>query len=159
MLGMVVFGMWNCILGPVVFLNRNPESAVFYRFSGTRFSTSKDSSVNGGWLSDSESEVAQSCPTRCDPVDCSLAGFSVHGIFQARVLEWFAISFSRGSSPPRVRIRVSRIVGSRFTLWASDFQIRRWKMKRWELGIARGGDLGGNFWFLTLWPSGKEVQS
>ena len=48
--------------------------------------------------SESESEVAQSCPTLCDPMDCSLPGSSVHGIFQARVLEWVAISFSRGSS-------------------------------------------------------------
>ena len=45
----------------------------------------------------SESEVAQSCPTLCDPMDCSLPGSSVHGIFQVRVLEWVAISFSRGS--------------------------------------------------------------
>ena len=43
----------------------------------------------------SESEVAQSCPTLCNPVDCSLPGSSVHGIFQARILEWVAISFSR----------------------------------------------------------------
>ena len=50
---------------------------------------------------ESESEVAQSCPTLCDPMDCSLSGSSVHGIFQARVLEWIAISFSRGSSRPR----------------------------------------------------------
>ena len=42
----------------------------------------------------SESEVAQSCPTFSDPMDCSLPGFSVHGIFQARVLEWGAIAFS-----------------------------------------------------------------
>ena len=42
----------------------------------------------------SESEVAQSCPTVCDPMDCSLPGSSVHGIFQARVLEWVAIAFS-----------------------------------------------------------------
>ena len=42
----------------------------------------------------SESEVAQSCPTPSDPMDCSLPGFSVHGIFQARVLEWGAIAFS-----------------------------------------------------------------
>ena len=41
-----------------------------------------------------ESEVAQSCPTLSDPMDCSLPGFSVHGIFQARVLEWVAIPFS-----------------------------------------------------------------
>ena len=59
-------------------------------------------------------EVAQSCLTLCDPMDCSLPGSSVHGIFQARVLEWVAISFSRGSSRPRDRIWVSRIVGRRF---------------------------------------------
>ncbi|XDA73828.1 hypothetical protein R6Z07F_004053 [Ovis aries] len=44
----------------------------------------------------SESEVAQSCPTLSDPMDCSLPGSSVHGIFQARVLEWGAIAFSDG---------------------------------------------------------------
>ena len=42
----------------------------------------------------SESEVAQSCPTLCNPVDGSLSGSSVHGIFQARTLEWAAIAFS-----------------------------------------------------------------
>ena len=41
-----------------------------------------------------ESEVAQSCPTLSDPMDCSLPGSSIHGIFQARVLEWGAIAFS-----------------------------------------------------------------
>ena len=45
----------------------------------------------------SESEVAQSCPTLCDPMDCSLPGSSVHGIFQARVLEWGAIASSKQS--------------------------------------------------------------
>ena len=58
----------------------------------------------------SESEVAQSGPTLCDPMDYSLPGFSVHGIFQARVPEKLAISFSRGSSWPRDQTRVSRIV-------------------------------------------------
>ena len=47
---------------------------------------------------ESESEVTQSCPTLCDPMDCSLPGSSIHGIFQATVLERVAISFSRGSS-------------------------------------------------------------
>ena len=47
---------------------------------------------------ESESEVAQLCPTLCNPMDCSLPDFSVHRIFQARVLEWVAFSFSRGSS-------------------------------------------------------------
>ena len=50
---------------------------------------------------ESESEVAQLCLTLCDPMDCNPPGSSVHGIFQARVLEWIAISFSRGSSQPR----------------------------------------------------------
>ena len=45
--------------------------------------------------------VAKSCPTLCDPMDCSPPGSSVHGIIQARILECIAISFSRGSSPPR----------------------------------------------------------
>ena len=40
--------------------------------------------------------VAQSCPTLCNPMDCSLPGFSVHWILQARILEWIAIPFSRG---------------------------------------------------------------
>ena len=50
---------------------------------------------------ESESDVAQSCPTLCDPMDCSLWDSSIHGVFQARELEWVAISFSRGSSRPR----------------------------------------------------------
>ena len=45
--------------------------------------------------------VAQSCPTLCDPMDCSPPGSSVHGILQARILEWVAFPFSRGSSQPR----------------------------------------------------------
>ena len=45
-------------------------------------------------MHESESEVPQSCPTLCDPMDCSLPGSSAHGIFQARVLEWGAIAFS-----------------------------------------------------------------
>ena len=45
--------------------------------------------------------VAQSYPTLCDPIDCSPPGSSVHGILQARILEWIATSFSRGSSQPR----------------------------------------------------------
>ena len=44
---------------------------------------------------------AQLCPTVCDPMDCRPLGFPVHGILQARILEWIAISFSRGSSLPR----------------------------------------------------------
>ena len=46
----------------------------------------------------SASEVTQSCPTLSDAMDCSLPGSSIHGIFQARVLEWGAIAFSKGSN-------------------------------------------------------------
>ena len=66
-----------------------------------------------------ESEVTQSCLTPWDPMDCSLSGSSVHRIFQARVLEWVAISFSRGSSRPRDWTQVSHTVGRRFTVWAT----------------------------------------
>ena len=68
---------------------------------------------------ESESEVAQSCPTLCNPVDCSPPGSSVHGILQARILEWVAISFSRGSSQLRDRTQVSHITGRHFNLWAA----------------------------------------
>ena len=61
------------------------------------------------------SDVAQSHPTLCDPMDCSLLGSSVHAIFQAVVLEWIATSFSRGSSWPRDWTWVSHIVDRCFT--------------------------------------------
>ena len=61
---------------------------------------------------------AQLCPILCDPMDCSPPGSSVHGILQARTLEWAAISFFGGSSWPRVRTHISCIVGGFFTVWA-----------------------------------------
>ena len=76
-----------------------------------------------------ESLVTQSCPTFCDPMDCSLPGSSVHGIFQARILEWVAISFFRGSSWPRDPTWVSHIAGRRFTVWATK-SIDNTKMKK-----------------------------
>ena len=60
---------------------------------------------------ESESEVAQSCLTLCDPMDCSLPDFSVHGILQVRIMEWIAISFSRGASQPRDQTRISSTEG------------------------------------------------
>ena len=66
------------------------------------------------------SEVAQLCPTLCNPMDCSLPGSSVHGIFQARVLEWVAISFfSRESSQPRDQTQGSCIACGFFTVRAT----------------------------------------
>ena len=59
--------------------------------------------------------VPQSCPTLCDTIDCSLLGSSVRGIFQARILEWIAISFSRGCFQPRDRTHLSCLAGRFFT--------------------------------------------
>ena len=63
--------------------------------------------------------VAQSCPTLCNPMDCSLPGFSVHGILQARTLEWVAVYFSRGFSKPRDWTQVSCLAGRLFTISAT----------------------------------------
>ena len=71
------------------------------------------------------SEVAQSCPTLYDPMDCTLLCSSVQGIFQARVLEWVAISSSRGSSWPRDWTQVSHTAGRRFTIWATR-EVQLW---------------------------------
>ena len=87
-------------------------------------------------------EAAQSCPTLFDPMDCSLPGSSIHRIFQARVLEWGAISFSRGSSQPRDWTQVSRTVGRRFTVWAT----------REVLRVV----LGQSFWLRVL-PDGTDI--
>ena len=65
------------------------------------------------------SKVAQLWLTLCDPMDCSPPGSSVHGIFQARVLEWVAIPFSRGSSQPRDWTLVSSIADRCFPIWAT----------------------------------------
>ena len=80
-----------------------------------------------------DSEVAQLCPTLCDPMDCSPPGSSVHGIFQARVPEWVAIFFSRGSSRPRDRTQASWIAGRCFTLWATRDAHYPWEAVKSEL--------------------------
>ena len=79
-------------------------------------------------------KVAQLCPTLCNPVD-----YTVHGILWARILEWVAFPFCRGSSQPRDRTQVSHIAGGFFTSWAtreaptngrcshSSFQTRPWR--------------------------------
>ena len=65
-------------------------------------------------------QLLQLCPTVCDPMDCSLPGSSVHGIFPARILEWVAIPFSKGSSWPRDQTRIS-----------CDFCTCRWALHHW----------------------------
>ena len=65
-------------------------------------------------------QVIRPCPTLCHPMDYSLPGFSVHGIFQAGIPEWVAISFSKGSFWPRDWTQVSFYAGIFFTLWATN---------------------------------------
>ena len=71
----------------------------------------------------------ESCLSICNPVDCSLPDSSVHGIFQAKTLEWVAISFSRGSSQARVRTFVSYFGKRTFNHWVTQevqLQARGW---------------------------------
>ena len=68
----------------------------------------------------------QSRPTLCDPMDCRPPGSSVHGTLQARILEWVAISFSRGSSRARDQTRLSRTADRLFTHWVTRETIMSW---------------------------------
>ena len=71
----------------------------------------------------------------CDPMDCSSPGSSVHGILQARMLEWVAIFFSRGSSQPRNQTQVSRIAGRFFipwVMWEALYQSKINIFKKWQ---------------------------
>ena len=74
---------------------------------------------------------AQLYLTLCNPKDCSPPGFSVSGIFQVRILEWVAISYSRESSWPRNRTHISCIVGRLFIIWATNWLLV--KDKPWSL--------------------------
>ena len=86
-----------------------------------------------------ESVRSLSCVQLCDPMDCSLPGSSVHGILQARILEWVAISFSRGSSRPRDQTWVSSIAGGIFIIWATrDTQPKhKYMLKRILLNVVQ----------------------
>ena len=72
--------------------------------------------------------VSQLCPTLCDPMECNPPGSSVHGILQARVLEWVAISSSRGSSQPRDQTRLLNVSCIRFftasATWAAQSEFK-----------------------------------
>ena len=90
--------------------------------------------------------VTQSCLTLCDPMDCSLPGSSVHGISQARILEWVAISYSRVSSWPRDQICVSCIGRRILHHWATQEALilhlnlaKRLRSKGWRLASHKKG--------------------
>ena len=98
----------------------------------------------------SESEVAQSCPTLCGPMDCSLPGSSVHGIFQARVLDWVAIAFSEANPKcpeilPCQKERSPHLDKSS-ELWLLPYYIWNTEMRRfcdwkWPMCLGRTGEL------------------
>ena len=71
-------------------------------------------------------KVTQSYLTLCDPMDCSLPGSSVHGILQARILEWVAVPFSSGSSQHRHQTQVSCTADRFFTVWATREAQKYW---------------------------------
>ena len=80
-------------------------------------------------------------------MDCSLPGSSVHGIFQARTLEWIAISFSRRSSRPRDWTWVSHIVGRHFTIWATKEGLSRLHIKKQRCYFANKGPSSQSYGF------------
>ena len=106
-------------------------------------------------------QLLQLCLTLCSPLDYSPPGSSVHGILQARMLEWVAMPFSRGSSQPSDQTQVSRIAGGFFTSWATrealfpNELVRYW---HWRICLRNSGmihfthKLGQNIYYvLILW--------
>ena len=105
-----VFELFPCSWGEM-------EVMTFYLATELRKLKFCDSSFHLSSERKKENEVAQSCPTLCDLVDCSPSFSSVRGILQARILEWVAIPFSRGSFRPRDQTWVFCIAGGFFTVW------------------------------------------
>ena len=93
---------------------------------------------------------AQSCPTLWDPMDCSSPASSVHGVSQARILQWVAISFFRGSSWSRAWTQVSCIAGGSFTVWTTIWAIIHVSM--WiHVNINHDKCCEGRLWWSKSW--------
>ena len=105
--------------------------------------------------------VAQLCPTRCDPMDYGLPGSSVHGILQARILEWIAIPFSRRSFWPRDQTQVFCIAGRFFTVWATGKILFKYRPIKNNVCSGMGREVGGEFkregTYVYLWPIHVDV--
>ena len=104
----------------------------------------------------------KSCPTLWDPMDCSLPGSSIHGIFQARILERVAISFSRGSSRPRDRTWASCIAGRHLTMWATrEVVVRVRILTPWwcESDVRTVEPAEFRFWIWIFSEAGKTGSS
>ena len=96
--------------------------------------------------------VSQSCPSLWDPTDCSPPGSSVHGILQARILEWVAIPFSRESSLPRDGTWVSCIAGRFFIVWTTRDAGRALQTEMLQTSIP--GDVEGPR--ILSWPPASK---
>ena len=97
--------------------------------------------------------VAQSCPALCDPMNCSLPGSSVHGIFQASILEWVAISFPRGSSSsgPRDQTHISSVpcIVDGFCMWHSGTVVNSFRISQFRPTIFQMPD-SHMWWMITI---------
>ena len=96
--------------------------------------------------------VAQLCLSLCDPTDCSLPGSSIHGISQARMLEWVAVSFPRGSSQPRDQTCVSWV-----SALAGGFFTTEPLGKQWSADLTSNSTIASAFWILT--PNSFSLSS
>ena len=98
------------------FIRQIPMEGQFTKYFSKLSKSSKIKKAKKNCHSQEETEVkvAQLCPALCNPMD-----YTVHGILQARILEWVAFPFSRGSSQPRDWTQVSRIAGGFFTSWVT----------------------------------------
>ena len=99
----------------------------------------------------------KSSPTLCDPMNCSSPGFSVHGISQARVPEWVAIPFSRGSSQPRDQTQVSHIGGRLFTVRATREALLTMPKPLTAWITTSCGKFLMRWEYQTTWPASWEI--
>ena len=121
----------------------------------TKFCTCKETSAASS-VAEKRREVAQSCLTLCNPRNCSLPGSSVHRIFQARIVEWVTISFSRGSSQPRGRMQVSCIAG-----WARGKLKTTWMFpvrELWQLIMAYLMECFATIEIKNMWPTNPTPE-
>ena len=106
---------WPCVEFP--HSDSNVLAQTFQRHG--IYSEQDDQACSLQTVEDMKMLVIQSCPILCDLMDCCPPGSSVHGILQARILEWVAIPSSRGSSRPRDWTQVSCTAGRFFTIWTT----------------------------------------
>ena len=104
--------------------------------------------------------VVQSCRTLCNPVGCSPPGSSVHRILQARILEWVAIPFSRGSFRPTDITHISRNAGRFFTIWATREALKQLTQQHqaWPTDLEMSAALGSLHQAWRLRTQGQRVS-